>query len=363
MIRSPNTVLANCLRDPLDLIRPRLELGKATEVVFVVGTQINGVPHIGTYLVQCASFILAQRTRQRFGIDTSVMFSALDNAPHDIIKAASGHDYQRTYRHALPHSELQAIIDHYYTSLFCRLEEVTETKYVMQSYTQIQASSQFRQHFLRTLQVAEQIRWCVAPANGALRIRIPCPKCAYAEKYADRTELISLTQDEAIFRCMCLNHGTYEVVVTTDTEDAYLDLNTVYRNLVKESLCADDTERLYVMVKGGDWAFSCQPVDWGLGLLGYTAIDVPMRLFTPQIVTETGAKLSKSLIRDGDKTMNQVPEWILDMGCFMERSPNYLEQLIWLVNQFMGHPRHMYRAYSYQEIIRILDHMGQKEES
>lgn len=109
------------------------------------------------------------------------------------------------------------------------------------------------------------------------------------------------------------------------------------------------------MVKGGDWVFSTQPVDWALGVMGYSSIQVPMRIFTPQVVTETGAKLSKSLIREGSSTMDEVPEWIIDMGKFRDQHPDtYIGHLIWLTEQFLSHPRHMYRSYSYQEIIRIL---------
>jgi hypothetical protein len=147
--------------------------------------------------------------------------------------------------------------------------------------------------------------------------------------------------------------GNGIVSVTEGNKQIYLDLNTLYRNLVKEMVCATHKDKLYVMVKGGDWAFSTQPVDWALGVLGYTSVQVPMRIFTPQIVTETGAKLSKSLIRDGDTSLEEVPEWILDMGKFEKHNPDYVDYIVWLVELFLSHPRHMYRSYSYQEIIRI----------
>ena len=194
------------------------------------------------------------------------------------------------------------------------------------------------------------------PSSGKLRVRIPCPQCFYAEKYAERTELIEFNENSATFKCMCLNHGLYEAVLQADgTDDCYLDLNTLYRNVVKESSATDYSDKLYVMVKGGDWVFSIQPVDWALGVMGYLSIQVPMRIFTPQVVTETGAKLSKSLIREGSSTMDEVPEWIIDMGKFRDQHPDtYISHLIWLTEQFLSHPRHMYWSYSYQEIIRIL---------
>jgi hypothetical protein len=356
IITSPNTVLANSISDAIDLLRPRIEIGKPDEVVFCVGTQINGIPHIGTYIVQCASFLLAQKIKQKYGVKVSVEFGALDNAPHDILKGESQKAYQRTYYHALPQEELESLIHNNYTDYFCKLQEVTEVPYSWSTYTKVQASTGFRKHFLKSLEYMDKIKWCVGPSSGTLRIRIPCEKCYYAEKYADRTELINLTPTSATLKCMCLNHGIYESTITADGSDTtYLDLNTLMRNLVKESSTTDSPNKLYVMVKGGDWAFSTQPVDWALGVMGFTSVQVPMRVFTPQVVTETGAKLSKSLIRDGDSTLNEVPEWIMDMSKFRAENPDdYVSTMVWLVEQFMSHPRHMYRSYSYQEVIRIL---------
>ncbi len=364
-INSPNTVLANSLTDALDIIRPRLEINKPKEVVFSVGTQINGIPHIGTYIVQCASFLLAKKVREKYKVATSVEFGALDNAPFDVIQSQGGYAYQRTYYHGMPPEELDKLISAYYTPYFGKLQELTEVTYKMATYTDTQGSPLFRKHFLKTLPHAEKIGWCVGPSTGKLRIRIPCPQCFYAEKYAERTELLRFDDQSATFKCMCLNHGLYEATAQADgQDDVYLDLNTLYRNLIKESSTTDDPDKLYVMVKGGDWAFSTQMVDWALGVLGYSSIQVPMRIFTPQIVTETGAKLSKSLIREGDASMDEVPEWIIDMGKFREQHPvAYIDHIIWLVEMFMSHPRHMYRSYSYQEVIRIFKQRIEQKEN
>jgi len=363
-INSPNTVLANSLTDAIDIIRPRIEINKPKEIIFSVGTQINGIPHIGTYIVQCTSFILAKKVREKFGVPTSVEFGALDNAPFDTVKSHGGHTYQRTYYHALPEEDLDRLISTYYTPYFGKLQELTEVTYKWATYTDTQSSSLFRKYFLRTLHHAKQISWCVGPSTGTLRIRIPCPQCHYAEKHAERTELIKFDGKSATFKCVCLNHGFYEATINGDGEDdCYLDLNTLYRNLIKEASTTENPDKLYVMVKGGDWAFSTQLVDWALGVLGYSAIQVPMRIFTPQIVTETGAKLSKSLIRVGDESMEEVPEWVIDMGKFREQHPNsYIDYIVWLVEEFLSNPRHMYRSYSYQEIIRILKQRTDKRE-
>ena len=59
-------------------------MARPTRIEFVVGTQINGAPHLGTNLVQTAAFLLAKIARREFSIDTVVRFGALDNAPYDL---------------------------------------------------------------------------------------------------------------------------------------------------------------------------------------------------------------------------------------------------------------------------------------
>jgi hypothetical protein len=74
-------------------------------------------------------------------------------------------------------------------------------------------------------------------------------------------------------------------------------LATLYRNVIKERAFVREPDVLYVMVKGGDWAFGAQLVDGALLALGTPAADMPARIFTPMVLSGSGAKLSKSLLR------------------------------------------------------------------
>jgi hypothetical protein len=69
-LTSPNTVLANALNQTVDLLRARIALKRPKRVDFIVGTQINGTPHLGTNLTQCAAFVLAREVRNAFSVDT-----------------------------------------------------------------------------------------------------------------------------------------------------------------------------------------------------------------------------------------------------------------------------------------------------
>jgi hypothetical protein len=61
---SPNSVLANALLRSIDILRPRVQSARPARIEFVVGTQINGAPHLGTNLVQAAAFLLAKIARR-----------------------------------------------------------------------------------------------------------------------------------------------------------------------------------------------------------------------------------------------------------------------------------------------------------
>ncbi|WP_346731478.1 hypothetical protein [Actinacidiphila reveromycinica] len=258
LLISPNSVLANALLRSIDILRPRVLAARPTRIEFVVGTQINGAPHLGTNLVQTAAFLLAKTARREFSIDTMVRFGALDNAPYEVVLDPETHTaYQQTYYHALGKDRVGELIDGYYGAFFASLSEATDTDYRVETYTDQQATPGFRAEFLRTLERLEDIRWWMAPSHGVVHVRVPCPRCGWAEKRADRTKLAHLDEDGATFTAVCLDHGGYEAHIDPEDDLAYLDLATLYRNLVKERTLSRGHHTLQVMMKGGDWVFGC----------------------------------------------------------------------------------------------------------
>lgn len=335
------------------MVRPRLQATNPDRVAFCVGTQINGAPHLGTSLVQTAAFLLAKATKRTFNVDAVVRFGALDNAPYDVrLDPETHHAYQQTYAHALGDQAVSDLIEKYYRGMFDSLADATGVDYEIETYSAQQADPMFRHEFLATLGRLEQIRWPLAPSHGQVHLRLPCPQCGWAEKRAERTELLRTGSGGADFAAVCTDHGEYEVTVTADT-DTYLDLATLYRNLVKERVASRDHVTMSVMVKGGDWAFGCQLVDEAFAQL--PGLAPPARIFTPMVLTDTGAKLSKSLIRDG-----KVPPppgarpWMLDVTEWPGDVDSYVDALVWLVGRMIADPKHFYRSYTTQELNRIM---------
>ncbi|MFD1309827.1 hypothetical protein [Streptomyces kaempferi] len=353
---SPNTVLANALNAAEDVLAPRIRTTNPASIVFVVGTQINGVPHLGTSLVQSLTFAAADRVRQRFGIPVEVMFGALDNAPHEIVlDPASGHRYQRAYAHALGEAALVDQVDELYRPLFDALSERLSIPYSVEMYSRQQEDEHFRRTWLRAHRRIDAARWWLDPAHGSPHVRVPCPQpgCGWAEKHAERTRVL-LGDDYAVVYAVCLHHGPYEVVIAPGS-GGYLDLATLYRNLVKELAASTDRERLSVMVKGGDWVFGSTLVDNALAAIGLVGAQLPTRLFCPQVVTDTGAKLSKSLIREGKAMLpaGSAP-WMLDTRMWPGSLPEYADRLLEVAAVFLSDPRHFFRSYSAGELGRLM---------
>lgn len=353
---SPNTVLANALSHAEDVLAPRIRTAPPERIAFVVGTQINGVPHLGTSLVQSLTFAAAARVRQRFGIPVEVMFGALDNAPHEVVvDEVSGHRYQRAYAQAFGEAALAGQVGELYRPLFEALSERLSIPYTIEMYSGQQQSECFRRTWLRAHRRIDAARWWLDPAHGTPHIRVPCPEegCGWAEKYAERT-CVLLGDDYAIVRAVCLHHGPYEVVVASDG-GGYLDLATLYRNLVKELAATADRDRLSVMVKGGDWVFGSTLVDNALAAIGLTAGQLPTRLFCPQVVTDTGAKLSKSLIREGRASLpaGSAP-WMLDTRLWPGSLSEYVDRLLGMAEVVLSDPRHFFRSYSAGELGRLM---------
>ncbi|MGW5863271.1 hypothetical protein ACWFRJ_14005 [Streptomyces sp. NPDC055239] len=354
---SPNTVLANALTSAEDVLTPRILATTPERIVFVVGTQINGVPHIGTSLVQSLTFAAAARVRARFGFPVEVQLSALDNAPHEVVTDLdSGHRYQRAFAQAFGEDVLAAQVDELYRPLFAALSERLSVPYSIETYSRQQAGEHFRRTWLRAHWRIDAARWWLAPSSGVPHVRVPCPHtgCGWAEKYAERTRVYPVGMERADVRAVCLHHGDYEIAVEP-TAGGYLDLATLYRNLVKELSVTGSHGRLYVMVKGGDWVFGSQLVDGALQALGLPRGQLPARLFCPQAVTDTGAKLSKSLMREGRATLpDGAAPWMLDTRMWSGSLPEYVERLLVMAEVLLSDPRHFFRSYSVGELGRLM---------
>lgn len=360
LIFSPNTVFANTLVDCLDIFNYRLSNPKIDRVEISLGTQINGAPHIGTYLVIGFAFVLGMKIRARFNKDVLIKFVALENSPVDLIQTRDG-VYQKCYGHSHPGSILIRELNRNYLTVFKTFKQITGTDFEFTTYGEQQETPEFRKSFLKVVSYGEDLASIISPSRKKFGIRIPCPKCGFAQKSAQSTDIINNSFDSVTIRSLCFEHGEYIVeVMKSGSDGVYLDTNTVLRNVIKEHTYVDKQNVCGVILKGRDWMPACQLVDMALGRMGITNVFTPVRFFTPQIVTETGAKLSKSAIQQHSEkfTRENLPEWIMDARILKMRFPDLYERIISIITLLMSDPRHTFRDYSYHEFIRLMEVCG-----
>lgn len=99
-----------------------------------------------------------------------------------------------------------------------------------------------------------------------------------------------------------------------------------------------------------------QLVDGALGALNTPITRTPVRVFTPQVLAPTGAKLSKSLLRDKGRDVlpADVEPWMLDTTAWPGSTDNYVDALVWLVGRLLTDPKHFFRSFTVKELGRIM---------
>ena len=83
---------------------------------------------------------------------------------------------------------------------------------------------------------------------------------------------------------------------------------------------------------------------------------MPIRIFTPQVLAPTGAKLSKSLLREQGKGVlpADVEPWMLDTTTWPGDVDNYVDALVWLVGELLTDPKHFFRSFTVKELGRLM---------
>jgi ASC-1-like (ASCH) protein len=106
------------------------------------------------------------------------------------------------------------------------------------------------------------------------------------------------------------------------------------------------------MVKGGDWSFGSQLVDGALLALGTPAADMPARVFTPMVLSGSGAKLSKSLLRAAPDSPAHtgIEDWMLATTSWDGTVDQYVDALLWLVSGLIADPKHFFRSFTTSEL-------------
>lgn len=355
--------------DFLRELEPDLSRRLPGQIAVHAGIRPNAPPHLGTGLTLGAAFLLARLMGDEFHLPVSVAIAFLDNATATVIMdKANGVVFRKPLRRTLSASEIAGFTESNYSSFLQSLQGITGVRFRTSTYSEQQADPTFRALFLHSLGSHGELKWCVSPLSAlllpdrAIGIRALCPRCGFSDRNGETGTLRAASNERAVLASWCREHGNFDCTYDR-VEGDFLDLDKIYRNILKEVLLRDQNDSLNVIIKGTDWLNSCRAVDRGVDILRAARFDpglpapspatsehlssITCRFFVPILTAESGIKLSKSLIRENAQTYAGLPEWVLQLNAFLDRygAPALLDlcgklmqrrQAVCSIHQLMG---------------------------
>jgi hypothetical protein len=325
-------------------IKTAIEGRDATSLKFVIGIRLNGAPHIGTYLTLASTYIFASEAKKYFDLPTTVHIHFLDNDPAVAQKTS---EHPATHFHCIfqtiTSNEESEFLRTNYFSYLDELSLLTGCNYNWEIYSTAQNGPEFRSTVLQSLQQWNDFKYYVSgppfvsAATGVRGIGSPCPQCGLFDGW-ERPNIELLSHDEAVIKSQCCNHGEYTTVLT-NFNDTFLNLETTFRNVIKEVIAANDKECLSIMIKGLDWREGLQNLDTVLGILKIPKNEIPPRFLVPVIKTASGVKLSKSGILKSPVEFEKIHPALLDMSILKTEIDEYPSKLLSIAEELNSDPK------------------------
>jgi hypothetical protein len=328
-----------------DLIADRMTT--ASRIRVACAMQPKAAPHFGTGIVILSAFALARLFEDTFGKPATVLLDMLDNAPARTTVIDSV-EYSLCLSHAIDggHSAADANTEPV-RRLAAWAARRAEIGFRFRRYSQIQAQPRFRHGLADILSRPEAYEPLFSPSGHRLRVRPVCPRCGLVDKAA-RT--VQVRQDNGLTLAFsCGYHGSQ--AVRLDDLAAVIDANTPIRTVLRSLCFSRDRDQQgveTVVLNGGDWAGAwMQRVYFdGLHQLGCSGLRVPFNIFTPQILDDSGAKLSKTIYLARGAYAEIPPAWT-SMAAFEERFGAVGLNMLWdEISGWARSPEKFFRNYS-----------------
>ncbi|HSP07340.1 MAG TPA: hypothetical protein VLR94_09190 [Acidobacteriota bacterium] len=338
-------------------MRTRIGAAGSRRMEFVAGIRVNGAPHIGTYLTLASVFVFASKAQQSTGIPCAVHIHFLDNDP-----VPPGSDHPATHFHCVYQTRTAAegavFIRENYGSYLDELSALTGCPYDSETYSTAQGRPEFRSAVLRSLREWSNIKYYVSgqplidAPNGVRGIGSPCPLCGlFNGRLRPSVDVVS--EQSATLTAECCRHGEY-CASLTPSNGTFVNLETGYRNAIKEILALTNRECLSIMMKGTDWKDGLRCVDMVLGMLGVVKTDILPRFLVPVVRAENGIKLSKSAILLSPGDFKNLPSCLLDMKVLRQEISDYTSRILSMAEEVLGSPAFSSAPVLPVDVLRML---------
>jgi len=342
----PPVGIAHITSDISDLFIDRLSNAKEVRITCISQPKTN--PHFGTMLVLFCCFAIAKEIRDKFKIKTTVLIDSLENSPAKEINFDN-----ITYSLCLSHQTQDGkSVAEIFMEPLIELAKWASIKsnieFSIRFYKEIQSQKDFREGLKRILNNRSIFIPIVSPSQHDLRIRPVCSKCGFVDKAAQTVKFDNPSKPSSV-SFLCPNHG----LTTYSLDDPFcvIDCNTPIRTILR-SYCFSKDRRSSgietIVVNGSDWAGAwMQRVYFdGLAKLNVSGLDVPFNLFTPLILDETGAKLSKTIYLEKG-AYSDIDEAWLSAPKFISKFGEKGLDILWAeIESWINSPARFFRDYS-----------------
>jgi len=323
---------------------------------FVAGVRVNGVPHIGTYLTLASTYVFASQAKKDFRLPAGIRIHFLDNDP---VVTSLESDQRSTHFHCVfqnrTSDESSEFVQANYLSYLDELSALTGCSYDWEVYSVAQAESEFRSTVLQSLHRWKDFKYFVSGppfGTGVRGIGFPCPQCGLFDGWL-RPSIDFLSDDKAVLKSECCNHGEYSTALT-NFNDTFVNLETTYRNVIKEILALKKNGCLSIMMKGLDWKEGLRNLDSVLEILGISKNETPPRFLVPVIKTASGVKLSKSAIQKSPDDFDNLHPALLDMNVLRTGDNEYPSRILSMAEQVLSDPRFAFQAVLPSDVVEML---------
>jgi hypothetical protein len=348
----PPVGIAHITKDLSDLLKDRLSDVEQLRVACVLQPKTD--PHFGTMIVLLSSFALAAHLKKTLKLPASVLIDVLDNSPALSI-SIDGKEYTKCLSHhvidgrSAAKVHVEPVVE--LATWSCRKSVIPFT---MRPYTEIQAQPAFRRG-LRQMLLSREFVPMMSPSEGVLRVRPVCSTCGLVDKTATNVRF----QDEggrSEVSFTCPHHGL--VAISLLDSEGVIDANAPIRTVLRSLCFASDrsARRLEtIVVNGSDWAgVWMQRVYFdGLCALGCTGTSIPLNVFTPQILDNSGAKLSKTIYLGGDAYREFDRAWVSSTA-FRNRFGEVGLDVLWAeIASWIESPAKFFRNYSLEYVASL----------
>lgn len=340
-----------------DLYRDKL-FGK-TNVTFHPAAQPNSYPHLGTLTTLISTFALAKHLEHTLGIQPSVRFWELENAPGEL-RVINGQTYYKTLAKtdcnegSKSEKYLPAFRD--ILSTYAALSQVPYTTW---SYGDFQSISKIRGIILDLLEAEAELAPLLCPSENKFKVRFACPVCHLSSKKGGVCIETALDRSR-LYTCYCPHHGVYEEVLSSANTSLF-DINTPVRALAREIYLIQEAQDLggqNMMSDGADWVHYAPLNIEALIRLGYPVDGLPARFFAPVITDLYGAKLAKSA-QVGSNAYIGLPSYNLNSTELEKTFGRDVHTRLWNeISSWIKEPKKIFRNYSITYLSDVLG-MGQ----